>query len=110
MQTVFRLAAVFAAVAIAVLSLQPGGGTAVFPHIDKLQHLVAYGTLAGLIGLGWPRLRLVWVVAVAALFGAGVEIAQGLAGTGRFMSVADALANTAGAGLAALALDYLRRR
>ena len=110
MSHLFKALAVLAALAIAYASLQPTGGTQSIPHADKVLHLIAYGGLAGLIGLGWWRLPLVWAVAVAAAFGAGVEIAQGVFTAGRTPSVADALANTLGAGLAAWVLSHIRRR
>ena len=104
----FRLAAIGLAVTIAVMSLLPISGQASVPHADKVQHLIAYGALAGLVGLGWPRLRLPAVVALAAAFGVGVEVAQGLSGTGRTPSLADAVANTLGALIAAGVLSRIR--
>ena len=110
MQTLLRVAAIGLAALILVLSLLPISGQASVPHADKVQHFVAYGALAGLAGLGWPRAGL-WVVAGgAALFGVGVEIAQAITPTGRSFSGLDMLANAGGAGLAALALRVWRSR
>ncbi|MEM7729105.1 MAG: VanZ family protein [Pseudomonadota bacterium] len=105
----FRLCAVLIALAIVYLSLQPPGGAQTVPHIDKLKHFVAYAALSGAVGLGWARLPLWAVVAMAALFGVGMEVAQGLGGLGRVASVADALANLAGATTAAFIVRRLRR-
>ncbi len=106
----FKLAALLCALVIAIASLQPTGGMQSIPHADKLLHLIAYGGLAGLIGLGWWRMPLLRVVLIAVLFGVGVEIAQGLFTAGRTPSVADGIANTLGALLAAAVLSFIRRR
>ena len=108
--TFFRIGAIALALAIVVLSLQPVTGTASIQHADKVQHLLAYGALAGLTGLGWPRLSIALAVAGSIAFGIGIEVAQGLGSAGRTASVADALANALGAGLAGLALRYIRAR
>jgi VanZ family protein len=105
----FRLSAILTAIAILVLSLQPATGVATMPHADKLQHLLAYGGLAGLMALGWPSVRLWTLIWIAAGFGLSVEAAQGLSGLGRTASALDALANFSGACLAA-SLIYLWRR
>ncbi|GLQ20693.1 VanZ family protein [Algimonas porphyrae] len=111
---VFRILAVAVATVILVLSLQPFTGSLGVNHADKVQHLLAYGLLAGLMALGWPRCRPVWIVAIAALFGLGVELAQGVMSQGRTASGLDALANLIGALLASFALprarSLLRRR
>ena len=106
--TLFRIAAVLLALLITVGSLQPAGGGGSLPHVDKLMHLLAYGGLAGLAGLGWRDIPLWAVVLLAALFGIGIEIAQATLTDGRTASVADGLANLLGALLAALALGRLR--
>lgn len=104
----FRFAALSLALAIAVLSLQPATGVASVPHADKVQHLLAYGGLTGLMGLGWPKAGLLRLVLIAALFGLGIELAQGLSGLGRTLSLLDALANLLGACLAATILRFWR--
>jgi VanZ family protein len=106
----FRAAALGLATIIAVLSLLPISGEASIAHADKIQHLLAYGALAGLIGLGWPGQKLFKVFLIASLFGLGVEIAQALAPTGRTLSGLDMLANMAGAALATFTLQSVRRR
>ena len=109
MRILFRLAALLFAAAILFASLQPFSGTPSLTHFDKLQHFLAYGVLTVLLGMGWPRLRVIWLIAGATLFGAGVEVAQGLSGTGRVPSVLDGLANLVGA-LMGGALIHVRYR
>lgn len=89
-------AAIGAALLIAYASLRPptDGGIAI-PHIDKLQHLVAYGVLSAFACLAvagrGPKL-----LAGLILYGGCLEIAQGLMPHERQPSLADALANAAG--------------
>ena len=67
---------------------------------DKVVHFLAYAAVAALaLGSG---MRAWTAVALAVLWGAGVEVAQGLGANGRTPSVADGVANTLGA-LAAVA-------
>lgn len=70
---------------------------------DKVQHFMAYFALA-LLGSGIvaPN-RLWWILIRCVLFGAALEIAQGLMPEGRLAEWGDLAANTAGA-LTALAI------
>ena len=81
---------------ITAVSLQPGtGAVPLFPHIDKLEHFLAYLAVAA---LALPAFRnALFALALAALWGAGVEVLQETVATGRDASVLDAAANTAGA-------------
>lgn len=78
-------------------SIAPYTGSPSFNHFDKIQHIGAYGILAIMLALAWPRLRLRWLVILPALYGIGLEIAQALMPFGRTGSVWDALANLLGA-------------
>lgn len=109
MRFFFKLLAVLFAVAILYLSLQPANGISGPLYADKVQHALAYAGLTVLTALGWPKTRLPGVVIMAIIFGAGVEIAQGLGGQGRMMSVYDAIANGAGASFAALIVGFFRK-
>lgn len=95
-------AALIAALIIAFASLKPPSGGAGLPHLDKLQHLLAYGVLSALTALSLPRVPAGPVLALI-LYGAFLEVLQGMMPLGREASFADALANTvgvlAGAGL-----------
>lgn len=107
---IFRLCTVVFAAAILFLSLQPSTGQASIPHADKVQHVLAYGVLAVLTGLGWPRLRRVWLIVLPALFGVGVEVLQGAMAMGRTPSVLDAVANTLGAAIGSALIGRWRSR
>ena len=81
---------------ITVVSLQPGtGAVPLFPHIDKLEHFAAYFAVAGLAVPAFRNALLAF--ALAALWGAGVEVLQATVAADRDASVLDAAANTAGA-------------
>ena len=43
---------------------------------DKVQHMLAFGTLTMLMGVGWPRLALWRIALVMAALGALIEAAQ----------------------------------
>jgi len=109
MTLVFKISAIFFAAAIAYFSLQPAGNSIGPLHADKVQHFFAYGTLTFLTAFGWPKLRLPVVVVIAALFGIGIEIAQGLGGQGRMPSILDAIANGVGACLSAIIVRFIRK-
>ena len=106
----FRLCAVLIGLAIVYLSLDAPGDRAAPLHVDKVKHFVAYGSLAGATVLGWPRANLWRIVALAALLGAALEVAQGMGGLGRTASVADGVANLAGALAGASTARFLLRK
>jgi VanZ family protein len=110
MTLLFRLAAVLITVAIVHLSLGAPGDRPAPLHVDKVKHFVAYGSLAGAMMLGWARVPVWRIVLLAALFGVGMEIAQGLGGLGRTASVADGIANLVGAATGALSARFLLRK
>lgn len=89
-------------VVIAITSLLPMESLpAAPPGVDKLEHLLAYFSLAFLgIGLVSERSLVTVVVFVLAL-GAGLEVAQGLLAAGRIADGIDLVANAAGVGLSA---------
>lgn len=82
------------------------GAERAFVPWDKAAHFLAfYGFTSGLF-LSFPNRRRVDLALLAALIGAGLEVAQGL--TGRDSDVFDMVANAMGAG-AVLAPVYLER-
>ncbi|HAY08260.1 MAG TPA: VanZ family protein [Hyphomonas sp.] len=94
-----RAASVIAAllaVLIAYFSLVPPGETPAPQISDKIRHFGAYVMLA-IPAAMWLAPRRIAPAVIVAAWGIVLEIAQGLAGTGREASIGDALANTAGA-------------
>jgi hypothetical protein len=69
---------------------------------DKLNHLLAYGTLMGWWGMVQPRRRLAWALGLLVLGGA-LEFTQSLT-PNRYMEWQDAVANAAGVLLALVLL------
>lgn len=88
--------------AIAITSLLPMESLpGAPPGVDKLEHLLAYFSLA-FLGIGLvPQRGLVTVVVFVLALGAGLEVAQGLLAAGRIADWIDLAANAAGVGLAA---------
>ena len=84
------------AVAICILSLIPpvDAGIQIFSHIDKVQHLVAYGIAMLLFGLLYPT-QYKWSVIGLLLMGLSLELLQSLTST-RHMDGFDMIANTLG--------------
>ncbi|MEL6686587.1 MAG: hypothetical protein AAFP97_03090 [Pseudomonadota bacterium] len=110
MVLLFRLSSVAVALAIIYLSLTPNVETSGPEHADKVNHFIAYGVLTGCVGLGWPKLRSLFLVGAVFMFGIGLELAQGLGGYGRTASALDALANLTGAVAAGLFFFILRKK
>jgi VanZ family protein len=72
-----------------------GPGTVGFNVWDKLQHFGAYALLAGLVTVALEARRWwLWGLLGLVIFGAGLEVLQGL--VGRDMSFKDEIANTLG--------------
>ena len=96
----FQVMAIASLLIILIFSLRPLVDMGTIPHTDKAVHLVAYGVLAGLVRLGWPKLWGGTIFIGLALFGIGIEFAQHFMALGRTGSLADMLANMLGAALA----------
>ena len=110
-----RLALVSAALVallIAVLSLLPGSALPHVPGTDKIKHMIAYAALAMPLAVWFGRGQWWRAVIVAVGYGLMLEAAQGLMSAGRTVSLLDAVANLAGAGLGAglVRLTLLIRR
>lgn len=93
---------------IGYYSLVPPGDAPAPDISDKIRHFAAYAALAVPASMWFAPRRLAALGAVAG-FGALMEVAQGLAGTGREASILDALANTAGAGAGVLLVWIIAR-
>lgn len=83
---------------------------------DKVQHATAYSVLTFFLAMRlaslprWRRSRWAWAALGAVLFGALMEVAQGVLTTSRTADVADAAANAVGACLVAWAGHLFGRR
>ncbi|HVQ09731.1 MAG TPA: hypothetical protein VMS43_14980 [Allosphingosinicella sp.] len=63
---------------------------------DKVQHMLAFGVLAGLAALAWPQ-RLLMIGSGLAAFGGAIELLQMIPGLHRDAQVADWIADLAAA-------------
>lgn len=91
------------------VSLRPSGTGGAIPHLDKVLHLIVYAILAGGVSIAWPKLSKFRVFWSCVIFGAAMEIAQGLMGSGRTASFWDGLANSLGAVLGIYAAILVER-
>lgn len=90
---------VSALIVVTYKSIAPAQSSVMINHWDKVLHVSAYAILTGLAGLAFPRWPLMGIALFVALFGAGLEVAQGLMHFGRTGSLWDLAANVAGIGL-----------
>ncbi|MDP2183773.1 MAG: VanZ family protein [Actinomycetota bacterium] len=77
------------------------------PGIDKLAHLLAFGTIAACVATLIPRTRALIVCGITLLLGAVVEVIQGL--IGRDASWLDFIFDGAGVAIFGLAVVIWRR-
>ena len=98
----FILAALLLGGYILVRSLTPMQASVSVPGLDKVVHLCAYLVLGVLCLPALPRVHPLFVWLGLALFGAGIEFAQGSMNAGRSGDPLDEIANMSGAGLAVL--------
>lgn len=89
------------AAAIAILSVLPGEDLPEVHLSDKVAHIIAYAVLSACVCFWLGRRRMVEGVLVTVGYGALLEVAQALAGTGRTASLLDESANLVGACLGA---------
>lgn len=95
------LAGLLVACVIAILSILPGEDLPEVHLSDKVEHAIAYGVLSACICFWLGGRRMFAGVLLTVGFGAVLEIAQALAGTGRTASLLDEIANLVGACLGA---------
>jgi VanZ family protein len=76
---------------------------------DKVQHIIAFATLAALGSFAYARIALLRLLAGLSLFGAFIEVVQAIPALQRDSDIWDWVADTA-AVAAVLALVWLRRR
>ena len=92
--------------AITILSLLPLQFAVTSGVSDKIEHFVAYASLAAAGRIGHRGTLSPWLLGLAVIaYGIGIEVAQSFV-PGRMMSGWDVVANTAGA-LIGLALAWL---
>lgn len=77
---------------------------------DKVQHIVAFLTLAGLAGAAYPRISLVRIGMALSAFGAVIEIVQAIPMLHRDSSLLDWAADTAAAAVMLLLWALVRTR
>ena len=110
MTRLFQLLAILATGVVIYMSLRPGVSTGGIPHADKVMHLLAYGVLAGLTRLGWPRLWGGFIILGFVGLGVALEMAQHFMAQGRTGSLADAVANALGVILVTFIFHLYRRK
>lgn len=76
---------------------------------DKVQHIIAFATLAALASFAYPRTALFRLLASLSLFGAFIEVVQAIPALQRDSDIMDWVADTA-AVAAVLAVVWLLRR
>ena len=77
---------------------------------DKIQHMLAFATLALLGSLAYPRVALIRLLLGLAAFGALIELVQLIPALHRDSELADLLADTAATGAVLLLVHLLWRR
>jgi hypothetical protein len=82
------------------------------PHepSDKVQHMVAFATLAALGPLAYPRLAILKLFAGLSLFGAAIEVLQAIPILHRDSDPLDWLADTVACGAVLAAVAFLTAR
>lgn len=76
---------------------------------DKVLHMLAFGALTGLAGLGWPRMSLLGIFVRLSLFGVLIEIVQMIPALGRDAEWLDLAADMAAICLGLVGVAIWRR-
>jgi VanZ family protein len=79
-------------------------------HGDKVQHMIAFATLAMLGSAAYPRISLVLIAVALSAFGAAIELIQTIPAISRDGSFADWVADTAAAAVVLLLVARTRSR
>ena len=103
------IATIILVIVIAYLSLSAASDVPAPQVSDKVKHFAAYFVLAGTLATAFGPKRGLYALILAIFYGLVMEVAQDMGDAGREGSVADALANTAGAACGVLATKLLRR-
>ena len=94
---------------LTVIALGPAPTGPEIPHLDKIMHAIAWGGLAFVAALGWPR-SLRGPLLLAAGHGALIEVLQGTVVQGRSAEFADFLADLFGAVMVVFLFSRVRAR
>lgn len=99
------------ALAFAVtMALLPHPPATPLEHQDKVQHMLAFATLAGLAALGFPRAPLFRIGERLSFLGALIEVTQALPGLHRDCDIRDWVADTLAVAAVLLIIALVRRR
>ena len=77
---------------------------------DKVQHIVAFATLAALGSFAYPRIALLRLLAGLSLFGALIEVVQAIPALHRDSDVGDWIADTVAVAVVLLIVRWWRSR
>jgi VanZ family protein len=77
---------------------------------DKIQHILAFTVLSGLAPLAYPRLRLLRIVVGLSLFGAMIELLQGIPALHRDSDVIDWIVDTIAISTVIIIVSLIRGR
>ena len=88
----------------------PAGARAELEGIHKVQHVIAFATLAALGTFAYPRIALLRLLAGLSLFGAFIEVVQAIPALHRDSDVLDWLADTAAVAVVLALAWWWRRR
>lgn len=102
------IVAALMALVIGYFSLVPPGEAPAPQISDKIRHFGAYAMLAVPVAMWFGPGRIAAALVVAT-YGAGLEVAQAFAGTGREGSLVDGLANALGAAAGYLLVLFIAR-
>ena len=80
------------------------------PANDKVQHMIAFATLAALASLAYPRLSLVTLLVGLSAFGGAIELFQMIPAISRDASWWDWIADTVAAGVVLFFVHRLRTK
>lgn len=103
---VFFLALAFAV----VMALLPHPPTTPLEHHDKLQHMLAFATLAGLAAAGFPTAPLFRIGERLSFAGALIEVTQAIPALHRDCDIRDWMADTLAVAVVLLVVAAIRRR
>ncbi|MFL6763848.1 MAG: hypothetical protein ACJ8FO_01475 [Sphingomicrobium sp.] len=77
---------------------------------DKVQHIVAFATLAALGSFAYPRIALLRLLAGLSLFGALIEVVQAIPALHRDSDIRDWIADTVAVAVVLLIVRWWRSR